>query len=62
MPGDAILVIKQTCHLSSYCLCQESRINRVVIALFAMWLATAAQAAEYMQKTPFQLSRRFRLG
>jgi 2-iminobutanoate/2-iminopropanoate deaminase len=41
---------------------QEFRMNRAVTVLFAMLLATAAQAAEYMQKTPFQLSRAFSPG
>src|ERR1700735_258207 len=41
---------------------QERRRNRIVIALFATLLATAAQGAEYMQKTPFQLSRAFSPG
>ena len=36
--------------------------NRIVSVLFAMSLATAVQAAEYMQKTPFQLSRAFSPG
>jgi hypothetical protein len=37
--------------------------NRIVTALFAMLLAaTAAQAAEYTQKTSFQLSRAFFAG
>jgi len=36
--------------------------NRIVIASLATLLATAAQAAEYMQKTPFQLSRAFSPG
>ena len=36
--------------------------NRIVIALLATLLATAAQAAEYMQKTQFQLSRAFSPG
>ena len=36
--------------------------NRIVTALFATLLATSAQAAEYMQKTPFQLSRAFSPG
>lgn len=36
--------------------------NRILIALFATLLATTAQAAEYMQKTPFQLSRAFSPG
>jgi 2-iminobutanoate/2-iminopropanoate deaminase len=41
---------------------QEFRMNRAVTVLFAVLLATAAQAAEYMQKTPFQLSRAFSPG
>jgi 2-iminobutanoate/2-iminopropanoate deaminase len=36
--------------------------NRIVTVLFASLLATSAQAAEYMQKTPFQLSRAFSPG
>jgi enamine deaminase RidA (YjgF/YER057c/UK114 family) len=36
--------------------------NRIVAALLALSLATAAEAAEYMQKTPFQLSRAFSPG
>ena len=36
--------------------------NRIVALLFVMLLATVAQAAEYMQKTPFQLSRAFSPG
>ena len=31
--------------------------NRIVTALLALSVAPAAQAAEYMQKTPFQMSR-----
>jgi len=41
---------------------QEPQMNRTVTVLLAMLLATAAQAAEYMQKTPFQLSRAFSPG
>jgi 2-iminobutanoate/2-iminopropanoate deaminase len=40
----------------------EFRMNRIVIALLATLLATVTQAAEYMQKTPFQLSRAFSPG
>ena len=36
--------------------------NRIVAALLVMLLATSAQAAEYMQKTPFQMSRDFSPG
>ena len=36
--------------------------NRIVTALLALSVAPAAQAAEYMQKTPFQLSRAFSPG
>jgi enamine deaminase RidA (YjgF/YER057c/UK114 family) len=36
--------------------------NRAVMFLLAMLLSTAAQAAEYMEKTPFQLSRAFSPG
>jgi 2-iminobutanoate/2-iminopropanoate deaminase len=36
--------------------------NRIVPALLATLFATSAQAAEYMQKTPFQLSRAFSPG
>ena len=36
--------------------------NRIVTALLALLVAPAAQAAEYMQKTPFQLSRAFSPG
>ena len=36
--------------------------KRTVPLLLAMLLATAAQAAEYMQKTPFQFSRAFSPG
>ena len=36
--------------------------NRLAIVLFVMLLAPSAQAAEYMQKTPFQLSRAFSPG
>src|ERR1700743_1703592 len=36
--------------------------NRFVTALFATLLASSAHAAEYMQKTPFQLSRAFSPG
>jgi 2-iminobutanoate/2-iminopropanoate deaminase len=36
--------------------------NRVTAFLTATLLATAAQAAEYMEKTPFQLSRAFSPG
>jgi 2-iminobutanoate/2-iminopropanoate deaminase len=36
--------------------------NRTVTVLLAMLLTTAAHAAEYMQKTPFQLSRAFSPG
>ena len=36
--------------------------NRIVAVLLVMLLATVAQAAEYMQKTPFQLSRAFSPG
>src|SRR5581483_2637100 len=36
--------------------------NRLVVALSAVFLATSSQAAEYMQKTPFQLSRAFSPG
>jgi len=35
---------------------------RVPIMLLALLLSTAAQAAEYMEKTPFQLSRAFSPG
>ena len=34
----------------------------VATFLLAMVLSTAAQAAEYMEKTPFQLSRAFSPG
>jgi 2-iminobutanoate/2-iminopropanoate deaminase len=36
--------------------------NRLAIVLFVMLLAPSAQAAEYMQKTPFQFSRAFSPG
>jgi enamine deaminase RidA (YjgF/YER057c/UK114 family) len=36
--------------------------NRAVMFLLAMLLSTAAQAAEYMEKTPLQLSRAFSPG
>jgi 2-iminobutanoate/2-iminopropanoate deaminase len=36
--------------------------NRPATFLLAMLLSTAAQAAEYMEKTPFQLSRAFSPG
>ena len=36
--------------------------NRIVTTLLAMLLSTAAPAAEYMEKTPFQLSRAFSPG
>ena len=36
--------------------------NRVVTFVIAVLLATAAGAAEYMEKTPFQLSRAFSPG
>ena len=36
--------------------------NRAVMFLLAMLLSTATQAAEYMEKTPFQLSRAFSPG
>ena len=36
--------------------------NRAVMFLLAMLFSTAAQAAEYMEKTPFQLSRAFSPG
>jgi enamine deaminase RidA (YjgF/YER057c/UK114 family) len=36
--------------------------NRIVTALLALSVAPAAQAAEYMQKTPFQMSRAFSPG
>lgn len=36
--------------------------NRVATLLLAMTISTAAQAAEYMEKTPFQLSRAFSPG
>jgi len=36
--------------------------SRIGIVLLAMLLSTAAQAAEYMEKTPFQLSRAFSPG
>jgi len=36
--------------------------SRAAILLLTMLLATAAQAAEYMEKTPFQLSRAFSPG
>ena len=35
---------------------------RIPIMLLALLLSTAAQAAEYMEKTPFQLSRAFSPG
>jgi enamine deaminase RidA (YjgF/YER057c/UK114 family) len=35
---------------------------RIPIVLLALLLSTAAQAAEYMEKTPFQLSRAFSPG
>ena len=35
---------------------------RVPIMLLALLVSTAAQAAEYMEKTPFQLSRAFSPG
>src|SRR5260221_11860204 len=35
---------------------------RAVAGLLAMLLSTAAHAAEYMEKTPFQLSRAFSPG
>jgi 2-iminobutanoate/2-iminopropanoate deaminase len=41
---------------------QEAQMDRIVIVLLAVLFATAAQAAEYMQKTPFQLSRAFSPG
>jgi len=36
--------------------------NRARMLLFAMLLSTGAQAAEYMEKTPFQMSRAFSPG
>lgn len=36
--------------------------SRIITASLALLLTTAAQAAEYMQKTPFQLSRAFSPG
>jgi hypothetical protein len=36
--------------------------SRAATVLLAMLLSTAAQAAEYMEKTPFQLSRAFSPG
>jgi 2-iminobutanoate/2-iminopropanoate deaminase len=36
--------------------------NRIVTTLLAAFLVVPAQAAEYMQKTPFQLSRAFSPG
>src|SRR5215475_7094751 len=36
--------------------------NRIAVLLLAMLLSSAAQAAEYMEKTPFQLSRAFSPG
>jgi hypothetical protein len=36
--------------------------GRVTTLLLAMLLSTVAQAAEYMEKTPFQLSRAFSPG
>ena len=36
--------------------------TRIAIVLLAILLTTATQAAEYMQKTPFQLSRAFSPG
>src|SRR5215472_1481983 len=36
--------------------------NRVAISFLAALLATSTQAAEYMEKTPFQLSRAFSPG
>ena len=36
--------------------------SRTVTLLLAMLLSTAAPAAEYMEKTPFQLSRAFSPG
>jgi 2-iminobutanoate/2-iminopropanoate deaminase len=36
--------------------------NRIVTALLALLVAPAAQAAEYLQKTPFQMSRAFSPG
>jgi 2-iminobutanoate/2-iminopropanoate deaminase len=36
--------------------------KNVAALLLAMLLSTAAQAAEYMEKTPFQLSRAFSPG
>jgi 2-iminobutanoate/2-iminopropanoate deaminase len=41
---------------------QEPKMNRAVPVLLAMFLPTAAQAAEYMEKTPFQMSRAFSPG
>jgi 2-iminobutanoate/2-iminopropanoate deaminase len=36
--------------------------NKVVPVMVSIFLATGAQAAEYMEKTPFQLSRAFSPG
>ena len=36
--------------------------NKVVPVVVSIFLSTGAQAAEYMEKTPFQLSRAFSPG
>jgi 2-iminobutanoate/2-iminopropanoate deaminase len=61
MQVDVIFGFRKTLAWYSF-LKKESQMSRVPTLLLTMLLATAAQAAEYMEKTPFQLSRAFSPG